>query len=69
VQLQKRKALNWLTYNNVLNVKARSVYKPAVLPTSLAKADSPMQLNWVTVLAVIILVAGVGYLIMRRRRR
>jgi len=35
---------------------------------NLGKDNFTKQFNWVTVLAIIILVAGIGYLIMRRRR-
>lgn len=36
---------------------------------NLGKDNSTMQFNWVTVLALIILVGGIGYIIMRRRKK
>ena len=54
-------------YRNLLERNARRVYKPAVLSHFFNKVDSPMELNWMTVTAIIVIVVLVGFMIMRRR--
>jgi hypothetical protein len=43
------------------------VYKPAVLSYFFSEGGSSMELNWMTITAIIVIVVLAGFLIMRRR--